>query len=159
MARDRFCFPGTKRIDISDGDHIIVKTGLTAGEKRRMDNLAVSPIIDNGKYVGDRVDFTEYEFLRTDLWITDWSITREIDGRVVKIPKSVSSLKAMEEEDFEEINQAVFKHIMEWMQSKKSQRAARNAGGNSLPSKSTTAPSSEATSPLSSGSDSPPTTH
>lgn len=149
MARDRFCFPGTKRIEISDGDYIIVKTGLSAGEKRRMDNLAVTPIIHEGKYIADHVDFSEYEFLRTDLWITEWSITREVEGKVVKIPKSVASLKAMEEEDFEEINNAVFIHIMQWVAAKKALREAKLrkaiTDDSSQPSKSTTKLSSEVT--------------
>lgn len=148
MARERFCFPGTKRIDISDGDHIVVKTGLSAGDKRKMDNLAVVPVIHEGKYISDRVDFADYEFLRADLWIVSWSLTREIEGKVVQVPKSVASLKAMEEEDFDEINGLVFAHIMEWVSAKKARREAIKAlhDGSSLPSKSTTKPSSEATS-------------
>jgi hypothetical protein len=118
MSRDRFVVSGVKRIEISDGDWIDVKTGLTAGEQRQQDSFAIVPHrLDDGTVV-DRVDWSMYEFLRTDLWIKDWSLTKTIEGKVTPIPKSISALQALDPDDFNEINKAVYAHILEWLAGK-----------------------------------------
>lgn len=123
MARDRFAVLKTKRIDLSDGDWIDIKTGLTAGEQRIQDSLAIVPTrLEDGTVV-DRIDWSQYEFLRADLWITDWSLTQRIGDKDQPRPKTVSALKALDPDDFDEINTAVYTHIQDWIKAKKAKRA------------------------------------
>jgi hypothetical protein len=119
VPRDRFCNLGTKKIELSDGDWVEVKTGLTAGDQRKQDSLALSPVMINGDVVDHR-DWSLYEFLRTDLWVVAWSLIR--NGQPV--PKTVAALQALEPEEFDEINNAVYAHIKEWADAKKAKRAA-----------------------------------
>lgn len=133
MGRNRFASHGTKRIELADGDWIEVKTGLTAGEQRVQDQLALVPVVVDG-LVHERIDWSKYEFLRTDLWITSWSLTRQTaDGKEVPVLKSVATLQAMESEDFDEINEAVYAHIKEWIAAKKVLRAAQKETASAQP--------------------------
>ena len=118
MPRERFTQPGTKRLEISDGDWLLVKTGLNAGDQRKQDTLAVVPVLIDGRTV-DRIDWSMYEFLRTDLWLVDWSLTKTENGKTVAITKSVDALRALDPDDFDEINNAVYRHIVEWVASRK----------------------------------------
>lgn len=122
MTRNRFASVDSDRIQLSDGLWIEVKSELDAGDQRKMDSLAVVPIVIDEKIV-DRVDWSKYELLRTHLWLTGWNLTRlDKDGKDYQVPLSIDSLAALTNEDFDEINSAVYKHIMTTVMEKKSKR-------------------------------------
>lgn len=115
MPRNRFAGTGEKRIEISDGDFIIVKEGLDAGDQRKQAALSVVAYkLPNGEVV-DRVDWSRYELERTALWLLGWSLQKpDAQGVMQPMPATLDSLKALEPKDFEEINEAVYKHMLEW---------------------------------------------
>lgn len=119
MARDRVAKLETKRIEISDGDWIQVKTRLNAGDQRKHDALGIVPIFIDGA-LHDRIDWSMYEFERADLWITDWSLTtKSSDDKVVPIPKTIDGLRALDDETFNEINAVLYQHILQIITAKK----------------------------------------
>jgi len=117
--RELFHKPETKRLSLSDDQWVEVKAGLNAGDARRMDSLAVKPLkLEDGTVV-DRIDWSMYEFERDALWITDWSFSRQdSSGKVYPIPVSVAALQALDLDVFNELNDSVFSHIMQWIGSK-----------------------------------------
>jgi hypothetical protein len=122
MSRDRVSKQETKRLELSDGDWILVKARLNAGDQRKHDVLAVVPTLLNG-VVHDKIDWTIYEFCRADLWIVDWSLTTtSSDDKIVPLQKSFDSMRALDDESFNEINDAVLSHILEIVKAKKATR-------------------------------------
>lgn len=107
MPRPRFLRPETTRIEISQGDYLIVKTRLTAGEYRQM-------------YASMRRDDQQVDRLkvipgRVLAYLVDWSIVG-LDGKKVEIlnqPPDVvrAALDAMDVESYKEISDAVDAHI------------------------------------------------
>jgi hypothetical protein len=107
------------RLEISEGDWLLVKSGLDTADQRKMSALAVKTIRLPDGAVVDRVDWSLYELLRTDLWLVDWSLTKpDKDGTPVKVEKSLESLKALDPPDFDEINDKVYEHMLEWRRKK-----------------------------------------
>jgi len=122
MARSRFITPGVTRIPISDGDWIDVKSELSAGDQRRQDVLAMHPRIIEGKLM-DVVDWSEYEILRAHLWLVDWSFIKLVNDKPTPVPITVDSIKSLDLETFEEINNLIFKHIMAVIAEKKTKKS------------------------------------
>jgi hypothetical protein len=129
VGRFRFVTPGTTRIDISDGDWIEVKSELDAGDQRKQDTLALIPtvvMIGDKEEVRDRVDWSNYEVLRTHLWLVDWSFTnKNREGKIVAVPVTVEAIRSLDLETFDEINDAIFQHIMKVIELKKTKKKAR----------------------------------
>lgn len=125
MSRNRFITTERIRINLSDEEWIEIKKELNAGEERKQASLALVPIVVEGKIV-DRIDWSQYELLRTSLWLVDWHI-HDADGKVPVL--SLDSIRALDVETFEEINGAIFKHLMELAVSKK---VAKNPSGTNV---------------------------
>lgn len=123
MSRNRFVISNqTVRIPLSEEEWIEVKKELNAGEERKASSLALVPTKVDGKII-DRVDWAVYELYRTHLWLVDWHIHDE-NGKVPSL--SLDSLKALDIDTFNEINDLIFKHILE---QEKSKKAAKNPSG------------------------------
>lgn len=119
MGRNRFITPISKRIHISDGDWIEVKQELDAGDSRKQDSLAVVPVpieVKGKVEIHDRVDFSQYEIMRTFLWLTDWSLCGP-DGN--RRPLTLEAVRSLDVDTFEEVNRAIFNHVMEMAAEKK----------------------------------------
>lgn len=107
----RFVQPQTKKLDLSQGDYLIVKQRLNAGESRRVLSRMVKEmrpgeaILLNPEQVG-RSKVLEY--------LVDWSLT-DTAGNIVPIRgKSAdevgTALDSLDQESFGEILEAVEKH-------------------------------------------------
>ena len=125
MSRNRFLQPEIVRIALSEEEWIEIKKELNAGESRKQASLAMFPVMLDGKVV-DRIDWSQYELLRANLWLTAWHL-HDSAGNVPKL--SLDALRALDVETFEEINNAIFKHIMETIELKK---ASKNPSGTNL---------------------------
>lgn len=122
MSRNRFIVPDTVKINLSDEEWIEIKKELNAGEERKQSALALVPIMLNGKIV-DRVDWSQYELLRAHLWLVNWHL-HDAEGNVP--PLTLDSLRALDITTFDEINDIIFKHVMETATAKK---AVKNPSG------------------------------
>jgi hypothetical protein len=116
-----FVVPETVRINLSDDEWIEVKKELNVGEERRHFSLAsVSTVID-GRVV-EHTDWSMYEILRAQLWMTKWHVHDE-NGEVP--PLSLDAIKALTVDVFEEINQAIISHATEQAEIKKARTNPR----------------------------------
>lgn len=108
----RFVRPETNKLDLSDGDWVLVKRQLTAGEQRRAFARHVKvmragePMTIDPEAVGLGV-MTQY--------LLDWSLADDT-GRVVLIrdqPSSVveAALNALDPASFREIDAAIAAHV------------------------------------------------
>lgn len=114
-----FAVPEVVRLNLKiEGEWIEIKKVLNAGEERKQAFLAKTHVVVDGKLY-DTVDWSEYEFLRDDLWITAWHI-HDAQGNVP--PKSVAALKALTVEKFNEIDNAVLAYIINQATEKKKER-------------------------------------
>jgi hypothetical protein len=131
MGRNsRFAKADTDRVPLSDGDWIEVWRDLNAGQQKRLEAAGMKdPIRLASGEVYTPIDWERYEFERAMIFITDWSIHGE-DDKPVKF--SMDALKALKPPDFEEINHAVYTHVLNRLQEKNEQRAL--AGKSTPPS-------------------------
>jgi hypothetical protein len=102
----RFVDPAEQRLSLSDGDYLIVKGALTAGET-----------IDMYAAMSDaeaKVDPVKFGPALVTAYLLDWSLV-DAGGRIVSVrdqPADVvaSALRALAFEDYQEIVQAVQAH-------------------------------------------------
>jgi len=115
MSRNRFVKPETVRLKLSEEEWVEIKKELNAGEARKQASLAVVPHILEGRVV-DRVDWSQYELLRMELWVVDWHL-HNAEGKVPKL--SLDALRALDVTTFNEINDLISQHVVESLTSKK----------------------------------------
>lgn len=106
MSR-RYRRPETKRLDISQGDHLVVKKHLTAGEQRAV--FARMMRTD-----GESIDRTKVGISKMAEYLLDWSFEDAEGNPVVILGKSPDDvLRALDElppEDFQEVLKAIEAH-------------------------------------------------
>lgn len=110
----RFVAPGSRRLDLSDGDWIEIKKMLTAGEHKRVYGAGVTTSHADEK-VEVKVDMVESSFVRTLTYLTAWSLER--DGKPVAISRS--ALEALDPDFYSEIETAINMHVQEVARAKK----------------------------------------
>ena len=136
---DRFASGAAVRLELSDGDWVLVRAELTYGQQRR---LAASGLtgIDAGATSGERlkVDLAAYDLERLATWVMDWSF-RDGDGDRVTVSRE--AIEALHPDTAQEINAALDAHI-EALEAKKAPPAATAAPGPSRPK--ATSPSASA---------------
>lgn len=131
--RSRFVSLLTKRLYLQDSgveEWFEVKKELNAGEDRTQANLALVPMfvddVDSDgkptKKIVDRIDWSQYELLRMHLWVTAWHV-HDANGNVP--PLSLDAIRALDVETFNEINDALFAHMLEGQEEKKKERLMR----------------------------------
>jgi hypothetical protein len=101
--------PETAKLDLADGEWLIVKKHLTAGERRAM----FGRMYRAGES-SDTIDSTRVGLAKILTYLLDWS-TKDMDGKQVVIsdqPTAVveSALDALDVESFSEILRAVQAH-------------------------------------------------
>lgn len=101
--------PETVKVDISDGDWLLLKKHLTAGEQRSMFNHMAQVV--NGE---EHFRKLEYVPALIATYLLDWSI-QDPDGKPVVVADQpyeviVSALDSLDPESFREIHAAVEKH-------------------------------------------------
>ena len=127
---DRFASGATARLDLSDGDWVLVRAELTYGQQRR---LAASGLtgIDASATAGERlkVDLAAYDLERLCTWVMDWSF-RDADGDRVTVSRE--AIEALHPDTAGEINAALDAHI-EALEAKKAPPAKTAAPGPNRP--------------------------
>lgn len=107
----RFVRPDTKRIDLPDGDWIVVKARLNAGEQRDMFARMVTNDINvghDGRVGGTmEIDPVKGPTAQVLAYLLDWSV-RDDDGQAVDIkgqPAEVvmAALDMLEPDDYQEL--------------------------------------------------------
>jgi len=111
MGRDRFVTAETVKLDLSDGDWIIVKKRLTYEEQQRYATAGFRTVIADKKRADDEaeitVDFAQTAIMRLAVWISEWSFTR--NGKAVPVTRS--AIGALDADTVIEIDDALTKHI------------------------------------------------
>ena len=110
----RFVTPVTKKIDLSDGDWIVIKHRLTVGDQKRIDTAGLKRLVQpqDPKRKADapsiEIDFKEFSFARTESYLQEWSFVDD-SGRPVAVSRS--SIEALDTKSYDEIETAISKHI------------------------------------------------
>lgn len=110
MARNRFVAAEIDRIELSDSDWIEIKRQLNNGEQKVLEAAGMKAPIKVGDEFMTPIDWAVYEIERAAILLTDWSF-RGPDDKPVKL--SIDALKALHPKDFKEINDAIYKYMME----------------------------------------------
>lgn len=123
--RSRMRRPETVRIDISDGDYLIVKKHLTAGEQRGM----FARMIRDER---DTVNPLKVGMSQILAYLLDWSLI-DLDGKPVKIadqPESAvqAALDAIDVESFDEILTAIKQHEAAMKAEREKEKKQRDGG-------------------------------
>ena len=110
---NRFVKPEVVRLDISDGDWIEAKKELSAGEHKEMFAKSIKQM---GGVMGEDptwdMDAVVLSFSKVETYLVDWSLAEE-DGKGVVTPVEISpeSIRALNQPTFDEIEEAIDKHI------------------------------------------------
>ena len=122
----RFVAPETVRIELSDGAWIDIKKALTAGEEKSYRSAGfrrVSQQDGTGRNEVD-VDWTAMAFARVEAYLLDWS-AKKPDGK--DMPVSRSAIRALSQESFDEIDEAIKARI----EATDDEKKATTSGGTS----------------------------
>jgi len=112
----RFVRPETERLDLTDGDYLVVKRRLTAGEQRRAFNrvIKIMRVGPDGRPTVPEIDPAAIGLGRMVEYLLDWSLVDD-NNRVVPIrdqPAAVveAALLALDPVSFAEIDEAIVAH-------------------------------------------------
>jgi hypothetical protein len=116
VRRDRFASGGQVRLDLSDGDWVLVRAELTYGQERRLATAGLTGV-DATATEGDRlkVDLAAFELEKLATWLLDWSLV-DADGERVLVSRE--AVEALHPDTAAEINAALDRHI-EGLEAKK----------------------------------------
>jgi len=107
--RPRFARGDAVRLELSDGDWVLVRRELSYGQQRR---LAASGLtgVDAAATEGQRlkVDLAAYDIERLVTWVMDWSF-RDDDGD--RVPVSREAIEALHPDTAAEITAALEAHM------------------------------------------------
>ena len=107
--RDRFASGAAVRLDLSDGDWVLVRQELTYGQQRRLAAsglTGIDPAVTEGQRL--QVDLAAYDIERLVLWVLDWSF-RDADGDQVVVSRE--AIEALHPDTARELNEALDRHI------------------------------------------------
>lgn len=106
---DRFASGAAVRLELSDGDWVLVRAELTYGQQRRLAGAGLTGI-DASATAGERlkVDLAAYDLERLATWVMDWSF-RDADGDRVTVSRE--AIEALHPDTAAEINAALDAHI------------------------------------------------
>lgn len=127
----RFVTPEVVRIDLKNGPNgeknwISVKKELTIGEEKRFRSAGLT-----GMKPGDKgesqiaVDWGALAIGRVTTYLVDWSATNEIKGKKVSVPVTREAIEALDQADFDEIDEAIQAHIAKVAEEKKATAGER----------------------------------
>jgi hypothetical protein len=126
--------PETVTLNISQGDWLVVKKRLTAGEYREWMRFAMKPD-------GQGIDPLNYGLGKVVAYLLDWSITDADNSRIdiVGQPREVvaSALNALSVDDWTEILKAIEAHeaaMEKEAETEKNAQATGNGSSQTLPS-------------------------
>lgn len=125
MARNRFVQPDTVRIDLSDGDYIIIKKELNAGEQRRVFSDFVKEARSGEAF---QLDPEKVGLTKILGYLIAWSFV-DADGKPVEV--SEGAVKSLDMASFREVKDAIDAHDD---QVEKDREARKNGTAGTLPS-------------------------
>jgi len=125
----RFVRPDTDRLDLTDGDWLLVKRRLTAGEERRAFARPYKPI-HRGEPI--EIDPEAVGLGLVTQYLLDWSLVDD-RGQVVTIrdqPSSVveAALNALDPASFREISDAIGAHVERQRAALDAEKKTRDTG-------------------------------
>lgn len=123
--RNRFVQPDTIRIDLSDGDFIIIKKELNAGEQRRVFSDFVKEARSGEAF---QLDPEKVGLTKILGYLVGWSFV-DAEGKPVEV--SEGAVKALDIASFREVKDAIDTHDD---QIEKDREARKNAMAGTLPS-------------------------
>jgi len=109
VRRHRFADGSAVRLELSDGDWVLVRQELSYGQQRRLAAAGLTGL-DNATSGADhlRVDFAAYDLERLAVWVLDWSF-RDADGDHVTVSRA--AIESLHPDTAAEINRALDAHI------------------------------------------------
>lgn len=123
MSRNRFADLTTIRLDLTDGDWVEVKNGLTYYEQEQISSALMRSLRAGDDEIG--IDWAKHRMLRLEHWLTDWSF-KGPDGKPTKLSRI--TLMSLDADTAGEINTALDAHI-EKLDAQKKERATANGTG------------------------------
>lgn len=131
--RSRFASGAAVRLELSDGDWVLVRAELTYGQQRRLAGAGLSGVpaalAAQGQGESLSVDLAAYDLERLCTWVLDWSF-RDADGDRVVVSRE--AVEALHPDTAAEINRALDAHI-EALEAKKAPPGPAAAPGASRP--------------------------
>lgn len=91
--RNRFASGAAVRLDLSDGDWVLVHAELSYGQQRRLAAAGLTGV-DASAAEGDRLrfDLAAYDIEKLVTWVMDWSFRDEEGARVDVSREAIESL-------------------------------------------------------------------
>lgn len=126
VRTDRFVVPGSKKLELSDGDWIKVKKQLNTGDNRKLDIAGQMPLVKVGDKVMFPIDWSRHDQEVAAIWLTDWSFK---DGEGKDVPLSMDAIQALDPATFDEAYVAIVKHSAEVA----AERASKKSGPGTQP--------------------------
>ena len=121
--RDRFASGAAVRLELSDGDWVLVRAELSYGQQRYLATVGLTGLpgvlADQGGGARLSVDWARFEVERLATWVLDWSFA-DADGEHVVVSRE--AIEALAPETAEELNRALDAHI-EALEAKKAPTA------------------------------------
>jgi len=112
VRRERFARGDAVRLELSDGDWVLVHSELSYGQQRRLATVGLTgvPAALAGEGGGQQlnVDWARFEVERLVTWVMDWSF-RDGDGDHVVVSRE--SIERLNPDTAQEINAALDAHI------------------------------------------------
>lgn len=110
MGRVRTIVPDSRRLELSDGDWMVVKRRLTAGERKSVTQSLMLRTAADGTRSHDYLSFTFDSVL---VYVLEWSLS---DSKGKTLPITRATLENLDEADFDELEKAVDAHEAEMKQ-------------------------------------------
>ena len=102
--------------ELSGGHWITIKKRLAVGEQKKVDAGGMRRVSVPGEKPVMELDYGEYSFVRAETYLVDWSFKNKESKDVALTP---SAIRALDEETFDEIENALTTHIEEMTEAKK----------------------------------------
>ena len=110
--RDRFASGAAVRLELSDGDWVLVHAELTYGQQRRLATAGLSGVPDalaaHGQGQRLSLDLASYDIERLATWVMDWSF---VDGDGQHVVVSREAIEALDPDTAAEIQAALDAHV------------------------------------------------
>lgn len=112
QKRSRFASGAAVKLELSDGDWVLVRAELTYGQQRRLASAGLTGVPDalaqqgQGDPLG--IDLAAYDIERLVTWVMDWSF-RDADGGPVVVSRE--AIESLHPDTAAELQQALDRHV------------------------------------------------
>jgi hypothetical protein len=125
----RFSSGAGVRLELSEGDWVLVRAELTYGQQRRLASAGLSGVpealAEQGHGERLTVDWAAFDIERLVTWVMDWSF-RDEDGEPVTVSRE--AIEALHPDTAKEIQEALDAHVA-GLEAKKAAPAGGSASG------------------------------